>query len=280
MEGQDQQIHNEIQQQESKEIIENNTIENEQTKDKEIKEETWDTRTKLLVGNENYEIIQKTSILLLGNHPSFSFASEYLIRAGVMKLTLYYPEMNTNTQHSLHAFSVNQRNEQDQLLEINPQANIQLIQKQYNVQLMRTHISSNDIILIGIEEEEMLLNAIQIAFELKKKIFVVVGGYGIHDSSKIMVKPLNKIKKGDYMLKLKEKLTAVKIYRKVKLIYTEDGFAFSSQIEENKMNQSFSFVFGVMGTFVAGEAINSIIVRKPVQTRAIPSASGINDELE
>ena len=61
------------------------------------------------------------------------------------------------------------------------------------------------------------------------------------------------------MVEIKNILIKHKIYRHVKCIYTE---------ENDDSKDSFGFIFGVMGTYISAEIINSIIVRKPVQNRS------------
>ncbi|EKE38894.1 hypothetical protein ENUP19_0367G0017 [Entamoeba nuttalli] len=220
--------------------------------------DTWDIRTKLLVGEDNYKVIQTKRFLIIGNHPSLSYTSEYLIRAGVINLTLYYPEMNNDISLSLHAFTVDQKNEQEQLLLINPEAKITLINKPYDSMLMKTYISSNDIILIGIENQKFAVEACKIGLEFQKKVFCVLGGYGLFDSTQIQIKNIERVKKSKLATEFKSALYKENIRRNVRCIYGEDG----------QGEGGLPYIFSVMGIYLASQGIDSIITRRPIQLRA------------
>ncbi|ELP95051.1 hypothetical protein EIN_253150, partial [Entamoeba invadens IP1] len=137
----------------------------------------WDVRTKLLIGEDNYKTIQTTRFLLIGNHPSLSFVSEYLIRAGSLNLRMYYPEMNKDDSVSLHAFN-NGENEITQLKALNPTACIELCEKPYDQILLRGFAADRDVVIVACGDIQSDVMAISVCAELKKKVFAIIGGNG------------------------------------------------------------------------------------------------------
>lgn len=213
--------------------------------------ETWDLRTHLLMGEENCKIIETTKFLLIGTHPALSFASEFLVRAGAKNLTLVYPQMNSTVAHSLHAFTVGQQSEQDQLTAINPEACISVVNKPFTDELLKTYISMSDVVMNGIEELPTAAQAVYYCEELGKKHISVIGGYGVLDSSTIKVLRIDKSKKGNYIQLFKEELAKKGIRKGVFTVHsTYEG------------EGGVSYVFSVMAIRATSYLVDSITQRK------------------
>ncbi|KAL7720024.1 Uncharacterized protein QTN25_002553 [Entamoeba marina] len=200
--------------------------------------ETWDLRTKLLVGFDNSAIIANTKILIVGTNPALSYASEFLVRAGAMNIMLFYPSHSSMPTLSLHDFTINQQSTQAQLLLVNPDAHIQFVNKDYNENLLKTHIAGVDVVVNGIEDVKMQTTVTKISVEMKKKIICIVGGYG------------KSIKE------FQSALFQVGIKKGVDCIYSE---------EDSEETGGVGHCFCVMGVFTASQVIDQIITKKPIQ---------------
>lgn len=128
-------------------------------------------RTELLLGEENLERLQRTKVLIFGLGGVGSWCAEALVRSGVRNLTIVDSDRVcvTNCNRQLMATSktlgqVKVEVLKERLLEINPDANIEALQKIYEAETADSfHMEEYDFIIDAIdsltEKADLILRA-------------------------------------------------------------------------------------------------------------------------
>lgn len=230
-------------------------------------------RTKLLIGEEGYQILNNSQIAVLGIGGVGSFTAEALIRAGVGSLTIIDHDIvditNINRQiHALHS-TVGQAKVslmQERLIDINPRAQIkakkafctpdninELLMGQYDyiVDAIDNVTGKLAIIEYAVNNNIPVISSMGAANKLSNRNFQVV------DISETRVCPLAKV--------MRRELRNRGISKGVKVVYSPDPIIKPDKINlENTSGKreipgSISYVPPVAGLIIAGEVISDLL---------------------
>ncbi|MDK2823143.1 MAG: tRNA threonylcarbamoyladenosine dehydratase [Clostridia bacterium] len=230
-------------------------------------------RTKLLIGEEGFEILKSLNIAILGIGGVGSFTAEALGRAGIGKLTLIDHDIVdiTNINRQIHALTstvgqIKVEIMKKRLKDINPEAQItairefctpdninELLKEEYDyiVDAIDNVTGKLSIIEYAVKKQIPVISSMGAANKLSNKNFQVV------DISQTRVCPLAKV--------IRKELRARGIDKGVKVVYSPDPIIKPDKIKlENNSGKrelpgSISFVPPVAGLIMAGEVINDLL---------------------
>ncbi len=217
-------------------------------------DKNWLERTELLIKDSGLEILQNSNLLVVGLGGVGSFAAEFLVRAGVGKMTIVDGDTVdiTNVNRQLPALhSTVGKNKVDivseRLLDINPKLDLTPINQFLNPENMQEILDSQsfDYVLDCIDSVTPKLTLIKEAKRRKIKIISSMGAGGKMDPSKIMVRDISKTYNCFLAKQVRKRLK--------KEINLQKGFkcVFSSEIhneESLKMTDGSNFKRSFYGT--------------------------------
>lgn len=230
-------------------------------------------RTKLLIGEEGINILNKARVAIFGIGGVGSFTVEALARAGVGTLTLIDHDnvdiTNINRQiHALHTTIGQAKVElmQNRIKDINPLANVKAIKE---------FCTSENISQLLVEEYDYIVDAIDtitgklaiIEYAWQKQIPVISSmgaanklnntGFQVVDISETRVCPLAKV--------IRKELRARGIYNGLKVVYSPEQpikpnkFFIENNSQKRELPGSISYVPSTAGLIIAGEVINDLV---------------------
>ncbi len=159
-------------------------------------------RTELLLGKEVMEKIATKNVIIFGIGGVGSWCAESLVRSGIRKLTIVDSDLIciTNINRQLHATTqtvgeVKTEALKNRLLEINPSAEIQTIQKIYNPESSDSfELDSYDFIIDAIDSLSNKIHLIRKATRTNAVFFSSMGASLKLDPTKIRVAEFWKVK--------------------------------------------------------------------------------------
>lgn len=159
-------------------------------------------RTELLLGKEVMEKIASKNVIIFGIGGVGSWCAESLVRSGIRKLTIVDSDLIciTNINRQLHATTqtvgeVKTEALKNRLLEINPSAEIQTIQKIYNPESSDSFkLDSYDFIIDAIDSLSNKIHLIRQATRTHATFFSSMGASLKLDPTKIRVSEFWKVK--------------------------------------------------------------------------------------
>lgn len=191
-------------------------------------------RTELLLGNENLDKIQHARVLIFGLGGVGSWCAEALVRSGIRNITIVDSDRIcvTNCNRQLMATSktigqVKVEALKTRLLEINPDANIEALQKIYNAESADSfHMEEYDFIIDAIDSLKEKADLIIRATNLPKHITFISSMGAALRTDPFMVRKAEFWKvKGDPLaraIRKKFKHQKVKPARKFQCVYSEE----------------------------------------------------------
>ena len=159
-------------------------------------------RTELLFGSGKMKVIAQKKVIIFGIGGVGSWCAESLIRTGIMHLTLVDSDLVciTNINRQLHATTltvgeVKTEALKNRLLEINPSAHIQTIQRIYESETSGSfELDSYDYIIDAIDSLSNKIDLIRKATRTKAVFFSSMGASLKLDPTKIRVAEFWKVK--------------------------------------------------------------------------------------
>ena len=159
-------------------------------------------RTELLLGKEVMEKIASKNVIIFGIGGVGSWCAESLVRSGIQRLTIVDSDLIciTNINRQLHATTqtvgeVKTEALKNRLLEINPSAEIQTIQKIYNPETADSfELDSYDFIIDAIDSLSNKIDLIRKATRTNAVFFSSMGASLKLDPTKIRVAEFWKVK--------------------------------------------------------------------------------------
>jgi len=206
-------------------------------------------RCKMLFGEENFEKLQNTKILILGVGGVGSYALDCLYRSGVSNITILdydtFDESNRNRQIGSDAVG---ESKTATLSKLYP--NIQTIEQQMNMDWVeKFDFEPYDIIIDAADTTKV---KIEVAKKCYKKLIMSVGSAKRFDTNKIEVSSIWKTHGDALARKIRNELKKAKFDRNFTVVFSP---------EEDKCKEKGSFV-GVTGAFgltICSEAIKKIL---------------------
>ncbi|MCX7863101.1 MAG: tRNA threonylcarbamoyladenosine dehydratase [Bacteroidales bacterium] len=234
----------------------------------------WQSRTKILIGEENIKILQNAHILVAGLGGVGSFAAELLARAGIGKLTLVDSDVfnPSNRNRQIAAFiSTEAKYKTDvvenRLKDINP--NIQIINK-------KVYLKDDDIptilqeypytyVLDAIDTLSPKVFLIYYAIKFKLPIISSMGSGGKFDPSKIRITDISDSYECRLAYIVRKKLHRLKVYSGCKVVFSTEKVAKEKVLPlDNVPNKksvvgTISYMPPIFGAFAVSEIIRDIL---------------------
>lgn len=208
-------------------------------------------RCKILFGEDGFEKLQKSKILILGVGGVGSYALDCLYRSGVSDITILdydiYDESNQNRQIGSEAIG---ESKVDTLVKLYP--NIKTINQQMNMQWVEEFdFDPYDIVIDSADTTKV---KIEIAKKCYKKLIMSVGSAKRYDASKIEVASIWKTHGDALARKIKNELKKAKFDRNFTVV-------FSPEEDKCKEKGSCVAVTGAFGLTICSEVIKRILKR-------------------
>lgn len=225
------------------------------------------SRTELLIGKEGIEKLSKSKIAIFGIGGVGSYVVEGLVRAGIGNFILVdndiVSESNINRQIIATTKTVGKPKVEvakERILEINPNANVEIYQEFFMPETTGIIDSSISYIIDAIDIVTAKIELVQRANNLNIPIISCMGTgnkldptqFEITDIYKTSVCPLAKV--------MRKELKSRGI-KKLKVLYSkeEPKKIHSINESERRVPASISFVPSVAGLIIAGEVVKDII---------------------
>ena len=191
----------------------------------------WLERTELLIGSEALNVLKNANILIVGLGGIGSFAGEFLVRAGVGKLTLIDGDVvdPTNKNRQLQALNSTVGQSKVTLLknryfDINPEIEIsgyeQFMMPEDMDELL--HTNRFDYILDCIDSVQPKVTLLKNARKHKQKIISAMGAGGKLDPSKIRISDISLTKECKFAQSVKKTLKKDGIRKGILAVYSEE----------------------------------------------------------
>ena len=213
----------------------------------------WLERTELLVKREPLEKLHQTNVLLVGLGGVGSYAAEFLVRAGIGKLTIVDGDIvditNINRQLPALSTTVGQSKAalmRDRLLAINPQLELQAINTFLNPMETTELVNSSpfDYVMDCIDSVTPKLYLIKAAKAKGVKIISSMGAGGKTDSMKIQYADISKTHMCPFAFYIRKRLRREGVYTGVMTVFSEE----SPNRESIKMTDGTNFKTSFYGT--------------------------------
>ena len=237
---------------------------------------SWLERTELLVQTEGLENIKKANILIVGLGGVGSFATEFIARAGVGKMTIVdgdaFDPTNKNRQLPALDSTVGKLKAEviaERIKDINPEIELTVLNEFLSPERAFEIVSPEyDYVMDCIDSITPKVNLIVAARRKKVKLISSMGAGGKLDASKVVVKDIAKTKNCKMARTLKKRLKQRKVDKGVKAVYSEEvQIANSLKLTDgSNYKKSFygtiSYMPAAFGLQAASHVINHLITQK------------------
>jgi len=239
--------------------------------------EKWLERTELLIKEKGIEKLKNSNILVVGLGGVGSFAAEFLVRAGIGKITIADGDIvditNINRQlPALHSTIGKEKSElmAERLLNINPKLDLTKITRFLNPENMEEILDSGnfDYVLDCIDSVSPKLSLIKAARKRKIKIVSCMGAGGKTDPSKVMVRDISKTKNCYLAKQIRKRLKKEKINKGFRCVFSDELQKEDSlkMTDGSNFKKSFygtiSFIPAIFGLYAAAEVVNYLLKNK------------------
>lgn len=233
----------------------------------------WLERTELLIGTEKIKLMNEANVLLVGLGGVGSFAGEFLVRAGIGKMTIVDGDTvdGTNINRQLQALHSTVKMGKVKLLysrfkDINPKIEITSYENFLNPEDMETMIKDQkfDFVLDCIDSFQPKLMLIELATKNDLKVISSMGAGGKTDPTKMKIADLYDTKDCRFAQKVRKQLRRRGVGKGIIAIYSEEIQPKEALrlTDGSKYKKSFygtiSYMPALFGLYIASEAIRRI----------------------
>ncbi len=226
-------------------------------------EENQFQREEILIGKENIEKLNKSSIAIYGIGGVGSYVCEALARAGVGHLVLIDKDIisksNINRQiHATHKTIGKHKIDimKERVLDIYPKCNVEIYLPQ-ELGFPEEDLITNDLnyVVDAVDTVTTKLKIIEKSYNLKVPIISCMGTGNKLDASKFKITDIFRTSVCPLAKVMRKELKLLGI-KQLKVLYSEEK---PNPIEKSKTIGSISFVPSVAGLLIAGEVIRDIL---------------------
>lgn len=226
--------------------------------------ENWLAREQLLIGEENIQKLNSSTVAVFGCGGVGSYAVEAMARAGIGNIVLIdgdvVDETNINRQLIADVTTIGRDKvevEQERILKINPNAKVIAYKEFFNQENSEKLIDEKyDYIVDAIDSVKSKILLIKLAHEKNIKIISAMGMGNKLDPTMIEVADISKTEVCPLAKTIRKQLRQIGINH-TKVVYSKENPI--KVDKENKVTASISFVPSVCGLIMAGEVIKDII---------------------
>ena len=237
----------------------------------------WLQRTELLIKEEGIERLQSANILIVGLGGVGSFATEFLVRAGIGNLTIVDGDTVdiTNINRQLPALnSTIGKNKTDvvaeRILDINPEINLKKINEFLEPERMEEILTQEkfDYVLDCIDSLSPKLALIITCKRKKIKLVSAMGAGGKTDPSKVMVRDISKTNNCFLAKQIRKKLKKEQIHKGFRCVFSTEIQDENSlkMTDGSNYKKSFygtiSYMPAIFGLYAAAEVIRFLLKKE------------------
>ena len=230
----------------------------------------WLQRTELLVKEEGIKRLQSANILIVGLGGVGSFATEFLVRAGIGNVTIVDGDTVdiTNINRQLPALnSTIGKNKTDvvaeRIVDINPEINLKKINEFLEPERMEEILTQEkfDYVLDCIDSLSPKLALIITCKRKKIKLVSAMGAGGKTDPSKVMVRDISKTNNCFLAKQIRKKLKKEQIHKGFRCVFSTEIQDENSlkMTDGSNYKKSFygtiSYMPAIFGLYAAAEVI-------------------------
>ena len=226
----------------------------------------WLEREELLIGRENIEKLNKSTVAVFGCGGVGSYALEALVRAGVGNIVLIDKDIvditNINRQLIADTTTVGQDKVEvakQRALRINPNINIEIHKCSYDENHTELIKPKYDYIVDAIDSVKSKISLIQEAHNKNVKIISAMGMGNKLNPTMVEVADISKTEMCPLAKVVRKRLREIGINH-TKVVYSKEPVTRTDNSLENKgTTASISFVPSVCGLIIASEIVKDII---------------------
>jgi tRNA A37 threonylcarbamoyladenosine dehydratase len=236
----------------------------------------WLERTELLIKENGIKNLQKSHILVVGLGGVGSFATEFLVRAGIGKLTIVDGDTiditNINRQLPADHTTIGKFKTEvvaKHLLVINPNLDLKVIPNFLSPQEAYDIVDKKyDYILDCIDSVQPKVQLLIACKRKKVKVVSAMGAGGKMDPTKIKVRDISKTQDCTLARVIKKELKKHKIHKGIRCVFSTEIQDKSSVFITDGTNfkRSFygtiSYMPAIFGLYASAEVINKLITVK------------------
>lgn len=234
-------------------------------------EKDWLERTELLIKKEGIEKLKNANVLVVGLGGVGSFATEFLARVGIGKITIVDGDVvditNVNRQlPALHSTVGKAKVELvgERMLDINPNLELTRINKFLVPETIEQVIDSQkfNYVLDCIDSVTPKIALIRTAKRRKIKVVSCMGAGGKTDPSKVMVRDISKTYNCYLAKNVRKRLKKEKINKGIRCVFSneiqnEDSLKMTDGTNfKRSFYGTISFMPAIFGLYAAAEVIN------------------------
>lgn len=196
-----------------------------------MKDTAWLGRTRLLIGDERLEKLNRSNVLIVGLGGVGSFAAEFIVRSGIGKVTICDGDVvdPTNRNRQLPALATTHGMSKaewmrDRLLAINPEVDLTVIPEFLRMEPMRELLFSQkfDYVIDAIDSITPKITLISTCYHNNIPIISSMGAGGKLDPTRIRVTDISKTYNCKLAHYVRKRLHKQKIYKGVKAVFSNE----------------------------------------------------------
>ncbi|MEI8203575.1 MAG: tRNA threonylcarbamoyladenosine dehydratase [Bacteroidota bacterium] len=233
----------------------------------------WQSRTELLIKEENVEKLHNAHVLVAGLGGVGGMAAEMLCRAGVGNMTILDGDkvQSSNRNRQLLALSSTENKEKtqvmaDRLLDINPKLNLHIVSKftsnQTTIDLLN---HPYDYVLDAIDTLSPKIYLLFHAVQMKHKVVSSMGAGGKFDPLQLQVCDISETHTCTLAFDIRKRLRKLGVSNGIKAVFSPEVVPVDSRVlvdgERNKKSMvgTISYMPAVFGCVCASVVIRDLI---------------------
>lgn len=236
---------------------------------------SWLSRTELLVGRNNLELLSKAHVLVVGLGGVGSFAAEFICRSGIGTMTIVDGDVveTSNRNRQLPALSTNIGQPKasimaERLKAINPELTLHVIEDFVRPEAVNDILTTPfDYVIDAIDSVTPKLTFLRMAYRQNMRIVSSMGAGGRMDPTQLKVDDLSRSYNCPFAQQIRKMLKKEGIYSGIKVVFSAEQPDKDSLMLTDGSNFKKS-AYGTMSYLPAtfGATAASVVIRDLIHT--------------
>ena len=232
----------------------------------------WQERTRLLLGDEGFEKLNSSHVLVVGLGGVGGYVAEQLTRAGIGELTIVDGDVvsQSNMNRQLLALQSTQGKPKAEVMaarlrDINPDVKLHIVNQFMKDQALIDLISQPyDYVVDAIDTVSPKVFLLYYAVQNNQRIVSCMGAGGKMHPDKIEIADIDKSHHCHLAFYIRKKLHKLGIRTGIKVVFSPEPVSKSAVIEEESQNKAsnvgtISYMPAAFGCFCASVVINGLL---------------------
>ena len=232
----------------------------------------WQERTRLLLGDEGFEKLNSSHVLVVGLGGVGGYVAEQLTRAGIGELTIVDGDVvsQSNMNRQLLALQSTQGKPKAEVMaarlrDINPDVKLHVVNQFMKDQALIDLISQPyDFVVDAIDTVSPKVFLLYYAVQNNQRIVSCMGAGGKMHPDKIEIADIDKSHHCHLAFYIRKKLHKLGIRTGIKVVFSPEPVSKSAVIEEESQNKAsnvgtISYMPAAFGCFCASVVINGLL---------------------